>query len=313
MKTVSSDTSNTKLVPRRTFVRHCAAAYLTLDLFRPTAASTGKLGNLAYFEGRLADIIDFESNQTVVWKYTDMVNVYLIDFNSLFTQGRTFNRITHLMQQAFEPYKKILTESELNTRLNAVSRSMETMAFGHDVLFDELALFFNLANRDGLQLFQEEAVLLEFLKEAKILTEWRGIYSAPAPNGVILSAPQIQKKIDGSYIVSPLARKTIVTHELAHAEYYTNPYYAEYCRRYWSESLNNELRSVFLEFLKKYNYSLYGTELVINEMQAYLMFTPDPKSFSAKILGVSDTTLRAMRAAFAAGNPPTRLPLNLSI
>lgn len=298
---------------KRLFLKYGTAAFLGLQLPKNVAADTSKFGELAYLEGRLTDIINFESNQTVVWKYIDMSNVYLIDFNSLLTQGKTFNRITHLTEQAFEPYKKILTEQELNTRLNAVSRTMETMVFGHDILFDELALFYNLAKRDGLQLFQEETDLLHFLRKSNLLSEWRGIYSAPIPNGVILSAPQTQKNIDGSYKVSPLARKTIIIHELAHAEYYTNPYYAEYCRRYWSESLNDELRNKFLRFLERYNYALYGAELIINEMQAYLMFTPDPRSFGAKTLGISDAVLKAMRAAFTSGNPPTRLPLNLFV
>lgn len=296
---------------RRSFGLLGLTCAFTLTNQNVAFATSTPLSNLAYFEGNFSDILDFESNQTVVWKYIGMSNVYLIDFNSLLAQGRTFNRLTHLTEQAFEPYKQVLTEQELSARLAAVSRTMENMAFGHDVLFDETAFFFNLAKRDNIQLFQEEKNLLQFLIEKKALVEWRGIYSAPIPNGVVLSAPQVQKKSDGSFLVSPLARKTILAHELSHAEYYTNPYYAEYCRRYWSDSLNDELRGKFLEFLKKYNYSLYGIELVINEMQAYLMFTPDPKSFNARLLGVSDNVLMAMRTAFTKGKPPTQLPLNI--
>lgn len=50
-------------------------------------------------------------------------------------------------------------------------------------------------------------------------------------------------------------------------------------------------------------------ELLINEMQAYLMFTHDPKSFSARKLGVPDAELQRMRDAFRRGKPPTRMPL----
>lgn len=290
----------------RTAITLPIATYATL-----IRANDVPLSQLVTYVGDYHDILDFSSDQAVVWEYKGMKNVHLIDFPSLLTQGRTFNRITHLIQQSFEPYKRVLSEKDLMERLSAVGRTMENMASGHDVLFDELALFFNLAKRDRIVLFQEEQQVLDFLLYKQQLTVWKGIYQAQNPNGVLISVPQVQKAPDGTYRVSPLARKTIVMHELSHGEYYTNPYYSEYCRKFWNDSLNEDLRQKFLNFLSKYNYSLFGLELVINEMQAYLMFTPDILSFSADKLGVSPKTLTAMRQAFRDGKPPTALPLNI--
>jgi hypothetical protein len=73
--------------------------------------------------------------------------------------------------------------------------------------------------------------------------------------------------------------------------------------------LNDAQREVFKRFLSKYNYAVNQEELLVNEMQAYLMFTPDPQSFSAKKLGIKDEELEAMRDLFRKGKPPTRLPL----
>jgi hypothetical protein len=98
-------------------------------------------------------------------------------------------------------------------------------------------------------------------------------------------------------------------HELAHGEYYTNSYYAKYCQKYWSETLTDNQREIFTKYLSKYNYSVNQDELLINEMQAYLMFTPDPNSFSASKLGVEEAELTEMRNAFRQGRPPTKLPL----
>ncbi|MFA7278965.1 MAG: hypothetical protein WC100_02615, partial [Sterolibacterium sp.] len=98
-------------------------------------------------------------------------------------------------------------------------------------------------------------------------------------------------------------------HEMSHGEFYSNQYYATYCRRFWNDSLNDEQREAFKKFLSSYNYTTTTDELLINEMQAYLMFTPDTASFSAKKLGVSDAELEAMRDAFRKGKPPTKLPL----
>ncbi|HRK38699.1 MAG TPA: hypothetical protein PK347_09935 [Burkholderiaceae bacterium] len=296
---------------RRTLINGLVGVLVGQPLLAFSQKPLEKTQSYLMMEGKLDDILSHESSQTIVWIYTGLKDVYLVDFSSLLTQGRTFNRLTHLIQQSFEPYKRILSEQELEERLAAINRTMETMAFGHDILFDELVLFYNLAKRDNISLFAEEQQLLDFLIQIKAISEWRGIFNTTKPNGVILSAPKVQTRINGTYLVSPLARKTIIIHELSHGEYYTNPYYAEYCRQYWSKSLNDSLRSKFLKFLEKYNYSLYGMELVINEMQAYLMFTPDPNSFNARTLGVSEAELRAMRTAFVLGKPPTHLPLNL--
>ena len=62
-------------------------------------------------------------------------------------------------------------------------------------------------------------------------------------------------------------------------------------------------------FLSNFNYAVTNDELLINEMQAYLMFTPDPKSFSASKLGVSEGELQQMRSTFKRGSPPIRLPM----
>jgi hypothetical protein len=68
-------------------------------------------------------------------------------------------------------------------------------------------------------------------------------------------------------------------------------------------------RELFKRFLANFNYAVNNEELLINEMQAYLMFTPDPKSFSARKLGVSDAELQSLRETFRRGSPPIRLPM----
>ncbi len=44
---------------------------------------------------------------------------------------------------------------------------------------------------------------------------------------------------------------------------------------------------------------------MINEMQAFLMHTPDTRAFSAAHLGVDEVTLTALRYRFAKGVPPS--------
>jgi hypothetical protein len=193
--------------------------------------------------------------------------------------------------------------------MESLRRTQANFAFGHDLLVSELVQFFNLIDRDKIDIFPEEIALRDFLLQQGLIKSWRGFYQAIQPGVVILSIPQRQSKKVDEPPVSELARLAIFTHEIAHGEYYTNPYYAVYCRRFWNESLKDSERDAFINLFKKYNYDVSYGDLVINEMQAYLMFTPDPNSFNASKLGVSDQALESMRAMFRQGNPPTKLTL----
>lgn len=256
-------------------------------------------------------ILDGRSTQTAVWRYADNPKIFVFDFPGLALQGRTFNRVTQLSeQQISEPYPRVLTTDELTKYIEALRRTQADFAFGHDILVAELVQFFNLALRDKVDLYPEEIGLRDFLVEQGLIREWRGFYQAMEPGAVVLSIPQPQEKQAAEPRITGGARTAILLHEMAHGEYYTSPYYASYCKRFWSETLTDNQREAFKKFLSKYNYSVAGEDLLVNEMQAYLMFTPDQASFNARKLGVSDAELAAMREAFRKGKPPTKLPLN---
>ena len=260
--------------------------------------------------GAFKTILESRTDALTVWKYADNPNIFVFDFPNLTQQGRSFNRITQLSeQQVSEAYPRVLNNEELSRHIEASRRTLADFAFGHDVMVSELTQFFNLAERDKIELNAEEIEIRDFLVAQGLMRSWRGIFQGLKPNVVLLSIPQIQEKRANEPRVSEGARYAILLHEMSHGEFYANAYYATYCRRFWSDSLNDTQREAFKKFLSSYNYATTADELLINEMQAYLMFTPDAASFSAKKLGVSDDELEAMRDAFRKGKPPTRLPL----
>lgn len=264
--------------------------------------------------GDFSRIFGNRSGQLTVWRYVDNPSIFVFDFPGLAYQGRSFNRITQFTeQQTTEPYPRVLSEQEMAARLAAARRTESDFAFGHDVMVHELVQFFNFAQRDKVPLNQEEIAIREFLTAQGMMREWRGFWQAVQPNNVILSVPQTQEKSAGEPLINVTARYAILLHEMAHGEYYTNPYYTQYCQRFWMESLTDAQREAFKTFLGKYNYATGSDALLINETQAYLMFTPDPASFSARKLGVADEELEAMRDAFRKGKPPTKLPLRWNI
>lgn len=263
-------------------------------------------------EVRSADfktILESKAEALTIWNYDAKSKIFVFDFVGLSSQGRTFNRATQLSEQVqqYVGYPRVLTNDEFAEYMGAIRRTQANFAFGHDLLVSELVQFFNLADRDKIELFPEEVFLREFLLSQGLIRQWRGFYQSLQPGVVILSIPQQQARKDNEPPVSSLARLAIFSHEIAHAEYYTNQYYAAYCKRFWNESLNDAQREAFISLFKKYNYDVSNGDLIVNEMQAYLMFTPDPNSFSASKLGVKDAELDAMRAMFRSGKPPTNL------
>lgn len=276
------------------------------------AASTAAWAVGSPVSGDFQAILHGQSKETTVWRYSGNQKIYLFDFPGLTKQGRSFNRVTQLTEQQFnEPYPRVLRTDELDQYIAALRRTQADFAFGHDILVSEFVQFFNLADRDKVELFPEEIEVKDFLIANGLMRGWRGFYTALEPSVVILAVPQTQERQAGEPPITIGARTAILMHEMAHGEYYTNPFYSTYCRRFWAETLTENQRELFKKFLSKYNYSTLGEELVINEMQAYLMFTPDVASFSAKKLGISVAELEGLREAFRRGRPPTKLPLTL--
>jgi hypothetical protein len=296
---------------RRTFsssrarlTRTVIGAAMSLAAFTAFAAS-----GWSPVPGDYQTILKSKSSTLVVWRLAENPDVFVLDFPTLAQQGHAFNRITQLTEQFSEAYKRVLTGDEFRKYLESIHRSDSTFAYGHDVLVSELALFYNLADRDKIELTPEEATLREFLVEQGFFRSWRGINQALKPDIVLVTVPQTRERGDGEPKINDSARRAVLLHELSHGEFYTNQYYAAYCRKFWSETLTDNQRAVFTRFLSKYNYSVNQDELLINETQAYLMFTPDPNSFSAAKLGIEETELAEMRNAFRRGRPPTKLPL----
>ena len=263
-----------------------------------------------FVSGDFQTVLNTRSETLTIWQMAENPNVYVFDFPGLSYQGRSFNRITQFTeQQTTEPYPKVLSNAELSRFIEAARRTQADFAFGHDVLVSELVQFFNYATRDKIELNQEEIFIRDFLIEQGLIRFWRGFYQAMRPDVVLLSIPQPQPRQASEPVVTVGARHAILLHELAHGEYYTNSHYQKFCQRFWYETLTEGQREAFKRFLSNFNYAVTNDELLINEMQAYLMFTPDPKSFSASKLGVSEAELQQLRSTFKRGSPPIRLPM----
>jgi hypothetical protein len=63
---------------------------------------------------------------------------------------------------------------------------------------------------------------------------------------------------------------------------------------------------LFRRYLEGLDYNPRDEELMVNEMQAMLMHTPDSRAFNAAALGVSPAVLDGLRGQFHPGDPLMR-------
>ena len=123
---------------------------------------------------------------------------------------------------------------------------------------------------------------------------------APGAVGALISIPRVGS---GEGIDAAL-RATILRHELSHGAFFSEPDYAAYARKFWATGLDDAGRAAFRTYLAGQNYDLTLPDLIVNEMQAYLMHTSDARLFSAEHLGVPRERMAQWQAAFLLGMPP---------
>lgn len=263
-------------------------------------ATLARAEALSISVGDYQQILAAQNSTLQVFDYSGREPVFILDFPTLAEQGRTFNRVVALIERIGPARARVLDDAELAAFIRTTGKTEYTFAYGNDFLVSELVVFFNLAEHNNIALNEEERRLRSLLFERGLIRERNGFLQAVRPNAVILSIPQ---QSDGEPPVDAEARRTILTHELSHAEYYTNPAYRDWCRKFWREILTERQREKLRAFLTRSGYDPGNEELMINEAQAYLSFTPDPRAFSAKMAGLSEQELASLRQAFRVGAP----------
>gem|GEM_PF-4738759 len=250
-----------------------------------------------------SEILAATSAQTRVYALPSRQPILLIDFPSLAEQGRMFNRIVAMIERLGLSRTRVLDDHELAQFIRSTGKSETTFAYGNDILVSEFVVFFNLAEHAAIPLNAEERALRQLLIDQGLIRERFGFLQAVRPNAVVLSVPQEQPAGGGEPPVSRLARETILTHELAHAEYYTNPLYRAWCWKFWREAMSEPQRQKMRAFLAKSGYDPENEELMVNENHAYLFYTPDPRAFNPKLVGFTEREMHELWLSFFGGFP----------
>jgi hypothetical protein len=215
-------------------------------------------------------------------------NIVVIDFPSLTVQGLMLDRVAALIEKAHLPRDRVLDDVELHEAIYNCGDTIESYYYGHDYKAADLQKFFRLAKADGVTLNANELWLQKLLNQLGWLTQ--------GATGAIITLPAAIPPIDQHI------RAVILHHEISHGAFYTIPAYAQYATDFWN-SLTPQDRADFTGFLGRQGYDTNNTNLMLNETQAYLIFTRDPMFFDSQVVNMTDAQINTLRAGYIANIP----------
>jgi hypothetical protein len=237
-----------------------------------------------------AQVAIHNAERLTVFRFADNPRILILDYPNLREQGLALNRLAAFVEKAGLPKDRVLDDGDLAAEIARSGETIDSYYFGHDYAVRDVMRFFGAADRDAIRLSASEEMLRTLILQERL--------ADPGPASAIITVP----RVDGT-VVDAFTRRIILRHELSHGEFFTNPVYSAYVHRAWHEILSAEERDAFQRFLAGQNYDTGNLDLVVNEMQAFLAFTPDERYASPETLGLTSEGLKNLRARFVAGMP----------
>jgi hypothetical protein len=235
------------------------------------------------------EIREHVADTLTVFRFAANPNIIVLDFPTLLQQGLMLDRVAALQEKAGLPRDRVLTDAELNAAIKASGDTIATFYYGHDYPAAALVRFFELADRQHIALNEQEEKLRELVRQLG--------WFAPGVLGGLISIPRVGSDAN----VTMAARATILRHELSHGEFFSDPAYADYVRAFWRNNLTQAERAGMRRFLGSEDYDTADEGLMLNEMQAYLMFTLNPQFFQASDAGMTEQRREQLQAEFLRG------------
>jgi hypothetical protein len=226
-----------------------------------------------------------------VFRFLAAPRILVLSFPSLHEQGRMLDRLGAFVEKAGLPRNRVLDDADLQAAIRLAGDTEDTYYYGHDYRAADMARFFALADRDGIALHPEEETLRRLLTQEGLLV--------PGAVGALITIPPESQAPP----IDAAARATILHHELSHGAYFTDPAYAAHARDFWQNVLTEAQRAGFRRFLGSEGYDVTNEDLMLNETQAYLVFTADPRYFRPEYAGLSDAEAARLRRIFLADLP----------
>lgn len=238
-------------------------------------------------------ILQAQATELRAWRFAGAPRVLVLVFPSLHAQARALNRAAVFLELLGASREHVPDDAALMAEIARAHMTYDGFYYGHDYRASDLRRMWHLADAQGVKLNPEE-------QQLRALVE--GASRAPEGLGAVISMPP-----PGDGLQDPAGRAAILRHELAHGLYFTDPAYASAVDVFWRVRMTAQQRDAFTHFLGGQGYDTANDELMRNEMQAYLMHTPDARFFSAAAIGLSSDELTALRTDFYVRMPPSWL------
>ncbi|MGQ0701136.1 MAG: hypothetical protein ACT4PZ_23200 [Panacagrimonas sp.] len=229
--------------------------------------------------------------------------ILVVEFPDLHSQGLTMNRAAALLEKAGTRRHRVLSDAELSALLLASGDTVSTFYLGHDYRSVDLARFYTMAQSQAVTLNPQELRLLRLLLDAGMLRdEGHGRFVETAIGALVtFSSVQNASADDSRTHIDSARRSSILWHELSHGRYFTDAVYRRHCEFFWHKLLTGNEREVWRRYLGEQGYDTANEDLMINEVQALLMHTPDVRDFQAGALSWEDAELEGLRQRFRLG------------
>jgi hypothetical protein len=258
----------------------------------PEAAATAGPGEAtpAVALATEAEMLATTADQAVMLRLRDNPSVFVLLFPSLDDQGAALNRMAALVEKAGLPRDRLLDDAALARAIAQSGETPGTWYLGHDYEGADLARFFALADRDGIALNPGEIWVRARFAEARALV----------PAGMEIALVSVA---NAGPDLDPAMRATILHHEIGHGHFFTRPALRAHVLRVWRERFGEQDRQAIRRFLGREGYDTSNDVLMANEAMAYLLFTPDPRFFSPRHLGITEVEFDRLRQAMRDGLP----------
>ncbi|MCG5072622.1 hypothetical protein [Paraburkholderia tagetis] len=211
-----------------------------------------------------------------LYAVTDQPGLYVLHAPSLAAQGAMFSRVVALIERRDMPRDHVVTMNAVAANARRFGEDPAGLTAGNNFSAAQIAQFFELAQRQHVSLTEGERALQTLLAQWGLIRQEAGeggmTWRAASPRDFLITIPGTGKGPAGEAIDTEV-RAAILSHELGHWRFFSDPDYAHACRTYWWHQLTFTEREALTEELTSMGYDP-SDRIVIDELQAYLLHTP---------------------------------------
>ncbi|RAR57585.1 hypothetical protein C7401_115141 [Paraburkholderia unamae] len=215
-----------------------------------------------------------EQPRLKLFEITDQPGLYVMHAPSLAVQGAMFSRIVALTERRDMPRDRVVTMNAVAVNAKRFGEDPAGLTAGNNFSTAQIANFFEVARRQHVRLTDGERSLQDTLVRWRLIREENGMWRAASKRDFLITIPATGTGPAGE-VIDPAVRAAILSHELGHWRYFSDPDYAHACRTFWWHQLSYTERAALTQELAGMGYDP-SDRIVIDELQAYLLHTPAP-------------------------------------